>query len=192
MLPQVRQKKEQIPSFLGQNLGRGHTNGKVVLNTSRNLGGYERVVGNNRRLIQVLVQHEVMHVFRWKHAKSADRDHVMHGHISAKYWHPTEVIALQRKFGKPEKPFYPIPRGIVGKRVRDGVKEMKILRPQWESALKARSELKKDWRKDHPIELDFQLKHANITKLSKKLGKDSKEWHRLNNAWKKVGSVAGG
>lgn len=96
---------------------------------------------------------------------------VMNAALNGVWFTPKDVLGLQRRLGKPKKPFWPREKSYVGKQVRALVAEWKELR--------ALRDAETDPEKRKHLDKLTKAKHAQVVKKRA-------EWLKLKERWKNV------
>ena len=110
---QIRMEWKRQDEIFSGALGAYYGGGKIWLNSTRDVG---LARNPNSRIPMTLITHEIGHHFGLQH--SANRLCIMDSNGTSLWFCPNEVLALQKKYGKPSKKFYPLIQRRLGAIVR--------------------------------------------------------------------------
>lgn len=164
-------------------LGFSWSSGRIQLNSGRSLS-----VNEDSRVSEAVIGHELGHVFGLVHG--GGRSDIMNADLGY-YWSPAEVRRLQQLHGKPEandKPFYPILRSKVGKKIRDIKRKQTIWRERRAVLIDRRTQLVKDgkWSATTGTHLEIVKLNGYLRANNANLIKLNKEWFAENSRWRGV------
>lgn len=176
---------------IDNSLGRGSSNGRIRINQDRSLNltgiwNFDDHNINNRYAI-TLIQHEFHHTFDGPQHIHDFRECYMHPYLG--YWMcPTEAFRLQKEYGNPKNIFHPIRRQYITHQMRQSQKELQVLQDFREEFLHQRATL--------PTKPERVAAHRKVLsnlreqqKVNAKISARAKEWHNINDSWKKVPGV---
>jgi hypothetical protein len=149
----------------GTPLGLGWRNGTVWLNKDRNV--------SSRWVVENLFAHEWMHTLSWKHID--DVNCVMSPNISARFWCRSEVLWMQKHWGKKSvTKWYPLDRAFWGV-LHNEIKDMR------DTYISAR---------DSSTDKAFRTiqQNRNLALLPEQI-EYATEWFKANDYWKGVYGV---
>lgn len=167
-------------------LGVAYSSGKLYFNSSRDVNSHIA----HLRIVEAITQHEVMHVFGFKHVTRDGEIRpvggcIMDPWLQYRYLCRREVVSMQSQFGKPKQIYVPRERRDLGIRLQTLNHESKRLNEMRTNLIRKRDAQVafKQWPEMLATQRTIMANLALIRNNNSLRVPLAQQWHRVRDYW---------